>query len=73
MEFRGEVTFSAWESVCFLFMVISISRRPQVRYTMGHSSKSPWSKRPYVRLLSCHQISFRGHSLQVPSAPGFSA
>lgn len=63
MEFRGEVTSSAWESVCFLFMVISISRGPQVLYTMGHSSKAPLSKRPFVRLLSRHQISFRVYFL----------
>lgn len=41
MEFRGEVTFSAWESVCFLFMVISISRRSQVQHAMRRSSKAP--------------------------------
>lgn len=54
MEFRGEVTFSAWESVWFLFMVISISRRSQVQYAMGHSSEVPLSMHPCVHLLSCH-------------------
>lgn len=41
MEFRGEVTSSAWESVCFLFMVISISRRSQVQSTIRHSGNAP--------------------------------
>lgn len=74
MEFRGEVTFSAWESVCFLFMVISISRRSQVQYTMRRSSKAPLSMCPCVCLLSCHS---RPHSLEATpfqflSVPSFS-
>lgn len=74
MEFRGEVTFSAWESVCFLFMVISISRRSQVQHTTRRSSKAPLSMCPCVCLLSCH---LRSHSLeatpfQFPSVPSFS-
>lgn len=74
MEFRGEVTSSAWESVCFLFMVISISRRSQVQSTIRHSGNAPWASVPVLPWLSC-QVRFQSEAtpFQSPSVPGFSA